>query len=180
MTVREATAEDASAIARVHVASWESTYRGIMSDELIDARTLEVRRSQWARGVEAEDRVTFVACDADGEMVGFSSALVLDAAVAGFDSYLQTLYLLPEAQGAGTGRALLRALVERFCEYGLRTMALRVVRLNSARSFYEKLGARLAPEGIANDDSEFDDVVYAFDDLEALRERLASPRNPRQ
>jgi len=37
-----------------------------------------------------------------------------------------------------------------------------------ARSFYEKLGARLVPEGIAHDAGMFDDVVYAFDDLRAL------------
>ena len=39
------------------------------------------------------------------------------------------------------------------------------MRLGDARKFYERLGARLVPEGIARDAGKFDDVVYAFDDV---------------
>lgn len=77
----------------------------------------------------------------DGEVLGFAGAQMLDAAQCGFDSYLATLYLKPELKRQGLGRAL---------------------------RFYEKLGARLIPQGVGVEAGHFDDVVYAFDDLKAL------------
>jgi hypothetical protein len=52
---------------------------------------------------------------------------------------------------------------------------LRVVRENlAARTFYERLGARLVPDGISVDAGLFDDVVYAFDNLGALERTLGA------
>lgn len=159
--------EDADAIARVHVASWEAAYRGIMDDELIDARTIDVRREQWKSSLGEPRRITLVACAEGGEIVGFASAVLLESD-SRFDSYLQTLYLVPAAWHRGIGRALLRELAARLHSNGVRSMALRTLRLNPARAFYERLGARLVAEGIGNDDGIFDDVVYAFDDIGVL------------
>lgn len=153
--VRDATASDVDAIAHVHVSSWNAAYRGIMPDEEIDARTIEVRRAQWESCLKQRDRVTLVACDDAGTVQGFASALLLDGSDQGFFSYLQTLYLLPEARRGGIGRALLAAIAARLRESGIRNMALRVIRRSPARAF-------------AADDGLFDDVVYAFDDLAAI------------
>jgi GNAT superfamily N-acetyltransferase len=166
--IRTAELSDADAIARVHVASWEGSYRGIMPDDMIDARTVEVRRRQWAACLEDPNRVTLVACDESDAVLGFASALLLNGTDQAFGSYLQTLYLEPRAKNGGIGRQLLRALAERLRVTGVSTMALRTLRLNPARGFYEHLGARLVPEGIANDAGQFDDVVYAFDDINVL------------
>lgn len=168
VVIRRANLDDADAIAKVHVASWHAAYRGILSDEQIEARTVERRRAQWAASVEQPDRITLVACDEGGTIQGFASTLLLDGSDGGFQSYLQTLYLDPGAQQRGIGRELLRATAIELRSAGIRNMALRTLRLNPARQFYERLGARLAPEGIANDEGQFDDVVYAFDDLGVL------------
>ncbi|GAA4160539.1 hypothetical protein GCM10022286_16670 [Gryllotalpicola daejeonensis] len=37
LVVRTATLEDAAGMARVHVRSWQETYRGLESDEVLDA-----------------------------------------------------------------------------------------------------------------------------------------------
>jgi GNAT superfamily N-acetyltransferase len=166
--VRLADDKDADAIAQVHVASWHATYRGILPDEQIAARTVEVRRAQWAACIEEADRITLVACDEDGGVQGFASAILLDGSDNGFQSYLQTLYLWPDKQNRGIGRQLLHELVTRLRAAGAKNMALRTLRRNPARGFYERLGARPAPEGIAHDAGLFDDVVYAFDDLQLL------------
>lgn len=166
VSIRRARPGDAEAIARVHVASWHEAYRGILPDEQIAARSLEVRVAQWTASLQQTDRVTLVACDASGVIVGFAGVLLLDSSAGAFQSYLQTLYLMPAARGGGIGLKLLSTMARSLMDRGIRNMALRVLRLNPARRFYERLGARLAPEGIANDAGEFDDVVYAFDDLE--------------
>lgn len=129
---------------------------------------MDLRRRQWATSLQSPERVTLVACDDDGTIVGFASALLLEQPDNGFESYLQTLYFTPEAAGRGTGSRLLRATATDLLARGVVNMALRVVRLNPARGFYERLGARLVPEGIDTDAGVFDDVVYAFDDLHTL------------
>ena len=166
--VRSATIEDADGIAAVHVASWHAFYRGLLPPEAIAGRSLELRRKQWAASLQSPARVTLVACDDANAIAGFSSALLLEQPDGGFASYLQTLYLMPEAARRGTGRRLLEAIAAELLARGIPNMALRVLRLNAARGFYERLGARLVPEGIATDAGNFDDVVYAFDDLRVL------------
>jgi len=164
MIVREADGADAAAIARVHVASWQAHYAGLLSPEFIEQRSYDVRLAQWQACLEDRRRITFVAA-LNGEIAGFASALLLDRTAEGYDAYLQTLYLMPQTTGRGVGKELLRALVRKLVELGCTSMALRTLKQNPARAFYERLGARIVPEGIRIDEGVFDDVVYVFDDL---------------
>jgi GNAT superfamily N-acetyltransferase len=166
--VRTATAADIPSIAEVHVASWKQHYRGLVDDRLIDERTVEQRIAVWNEALAEVDRLTFVAEGAGGGLLGFASAEILTPGQERFDSYLGQIYLLSEAKGQGIGRALLRSVAAVLIARNCKTMALRVLRLNTARAFHEHLGARLAPEGLPNEDGLFDDVVYAFDDLKTL------------
>ncbi len=45
--IRPAVFNDPTAIARVHVQSWEETYRGILPDSTLDMRPLAVRIEHW-------------------------------------------------------------------------------------------------------------------------------------
>lgn len=168
--IRHATASDADAIAAVHVASWEDSYRGILPDEDFEKRPLQRRREQWALCLKEPERITLVACDENGDVKGFASAVILDESGSPFHSYLQTIYLQPGAKGRGLGRALLAAISKELLAAGARNMVLRTLRLNPARGFYERLGARFVPDGMELEAGIFDDVVYAFDDLRPLAE----------
>jgi len=132
---------------------------------VIDARTVEVRTGQWASAILDPRSFVFVACDSEGAVQGFSSAYVLDDLGGGFQSYLQTLYVRPQLWRKGIGHQLLQAVCSHLKALGVPNLALRTMRLGDARKFYERLGARLVPEGIARDAGKFDDVVYAFDDV---------------
>ncbi|MDQ2680955.1 MAG: GNAT family N-acetyltransferase [Candidatus Eremiobacteraeota bacterium] len=166
--VRIADLSDADSIARVHVASWEDAYRGIVPDAVIDARTVDVRRAQWIENLSKGDSITLVACDERGTIQGFASARLLNDTDDKFQSYLHTLYVRPETQNRGVGRQLLQAIATRLRDCGARNLALRTLRLGHVRVFYEHLGARLVPEDIDNDGGTFDDVIYVFDDISAL------------
>jgi GNAT superfamily N-acetyltransferase len=170
MRIRPASPADANGIAAVHVDSWDAHYRGILADDFIAARGIDVRRRQWASLLAEPARLTLVAEDGD-TIAGFASAILVHGR---FDVYLHTLYLARGATGHGLGKRLVAAVARELLERGARTMSLRVLRLNRARSFYESLGARLVPEGIPEDAGLFDDVVYAFDDLDALVKRIAT------
>jgi GNAT superfamily N-acetyltransferase len=167
ISVRTAGPGDAEAIARVHVAAWEGAYRGLIPDSIIDARTVELRTEQWMPRLRESDRIAYVACDDGGRIQGFATAVPIDDS-DGFESYLQTLYVTPEAWHRGIGRRLLAVIAGKLGELGAKNMALRTLRYGAARAFYERLGARLVPEGLSYDADHFDSVVYGFDDLAAL------------
>src|SRR5579875_1259058 len=75
MIIREATAADAEGIAHVHVASWHTTYTGIIPDDVIAQMSDPQRRlAQWQRFLAEEHprESAFVAADDDGRIVGFA------------------------------------------------------------------------------------------------------------
>ncbi|MGB8627758.1 MAG: GNAT family N-acetyltransferase [Candidatus Cybelea sp.] len=164
--IRRAVPADASGIARVHVAAWDRAFRGIVPDDVIAARTLEVRIGQWTSVLQKPDRVTLVAHGDDDLICGFASAVPIPE--PNFQGYLETLYVAPALWERGVGRELLSAIAAELLARSIGNMALRTLRLGTARGFYEHLGARLVLEGIVRDAGHFDDVVYGFDDLALL------------
>ena len=47
--VRPAVLDDAAAIARVHVASWRTTYRGLLPDDFLASLGVEPYTDRWRR-----------------------------------------------------------------------------------------------------------------------------------
>jgi GNAT superfamily N-acetyltransferase len=164
-----ATIADIDAVARIHVAGWRDNYRGMIPDDAIDLRTFEVRQAMWKPLIEMSGRITLVAHDRSGSIRGFSSSLLFDEPNTRFESFLQMIFLETAMKGNGLGRALMRATALELRDAGRSSMALRTLRLNPARGFYEHLGGRLVPNSdFIYDAGEFDDVVYGFDDLSRL------------
>lgn len=138
--IRRATPEDAPAIARVQVASWQSTYAGLLPAEFL-ARlpdTLAARAERWAGLVCEPDQATFVA-EHGGEVVAFvSGGPARD--FPGLSGELYAIYALEPAQGRGDGRRLVRALAGALLDLGHPDLMLWVLADNPARGFYQHLG----------------------------------------
>lgn len=167
--IRSATSADAESIARVHVQSWEETYRGILPDATLDVRPLAVRIGHWKEWLSRGGRWTFVS-EEDGEVNGFACAFVSDEE-PGFDAVLSTLYVLRSAQRRGIARSLLREVASELLRANLRSMWLLTLRdRNPARAFYERAGAVLlreapAPRSLGEG---LMDAVYGFRDVAIL------------
>lgn len=67
MLIRQATIYDASAITRVHVDSWRSTYGGIVSDKYLNNLSYEERTKRWKRTFEL-GKTVFVTEDEPGNI----------------------------------------------------------------------------------------------------------------
>jgi ribosomal protein S18 acetylase RimI-like enzyme len=115
--VRRATREDAAGLARVQVATWRTTYGGIVPESFLaemDAGKLAQRwTGQWADVAKH----IFVAIDEGegedaGSVCGFACGGKIRVPVEGFDGELYAIYLLKDWQGLGVGRRLLAALAE--------------------------------------------------------------------
>ena len=171
--VREATRADASAIARLHLDNWRTAYRGIVPDDVLDRITAVSRFLHWD-GVLADPNGTefvYVAEGADGRLLGIASG----GPELGEDSHyrgeLYVLHVRPEAQGRGTGRALMRAVAERLAADGITTLLVWMLRENEpARRFYTALGGQFVREQPAMfEDISLMDAGYGWLDTASLR-----------
>ncbi|MFI9208241.1 GNAT family N-acetyltransferase [Streptomyces sp. NPDC053253] len=177
--IREATPDDAAALAAVHVLSWRAAYGDLLPGPYLDALDPEERAAVWRARLAAPDRPTvLLATGAGGRVVAFScfrawpeetpdepdgsgAAGVLDPATT---AELAALYALPEVWGTGVGRELLAASTEALAAAGFRTAALWVFAGNArGRRFYEAAGWR--PDGASVRD------VTGGRELEELRYR---------
>lgn len=133
--IRPATADDAAAIAALHVASWRSAYRGALPDAYLDGAIEAERIAHWQRTLAAlapGDTVLL----APGQ--GFAAAYAREDA----DALLDNLHVAPALRGAGLGLALLRAVARAQHDAGARAMHLWVFAVNlGARRFYARHGA---------------------------------------
>ncbi len=109
--LREARQEDARAIARVHVDSWRSTYRGIVPEGFLAEMSyedFEDRWREWLRNVGEPRRVYRVAELPSGRIVGFATGGPRHGPpYPDYAGELYTLYLLREHRRAGIGNACL-------------------------------------------------------------------------
>lgn len=138
--IRRAVPDDAPAIARVQVASWQTTYAGLLPQGLLDRlpESLPARTGRWA-GIAADlAQATFVAEQA-GEAVAFVSGGAARN-FPGFSGELYAVYTLEQAQGQGLGRSLVRALAGALQALGHPDLMLWVLEGNPTRGFYAHVG----------------------------------------
>jgi GNAT superfamily N-acetyltransferase len=142
MQIRVATGADAAEIARVHVASWQVAYRGLMPDSILDNFDVKQRTVRWQE-ILAESRGTTFVAEADSHIIGFSNLVpsrdpeVNSKAVG----ELAAIYVHPDHWRTGVGRALLQHTISEATRRSLSAITLWVLQTNSsAISFYRALG----------------------------------------
>lgn len=142
MEIRRAQDGEAQVIAKVHVASWQGAYRGLIPDEILDGLSVERRAQWWSQAIKDPEIDVFVSLDEAGRIVGFASIQASrDADAPEATGELTTIYLLPEWWGRGRGRALLETCLDRARQRGFARVTLWVLDSNQrARRFYEKAG----------------------------------------
>jgi L-amino acid N-acyltransferase YncA len=174
--IRDAQATDATAIARVHVASWRSTYAGMLPTQYLAGMSLRGAEARW-RG-SLPDRGagcgTVVAVEEDGAVVGFSSYGPQRRGIDGFAGEVYALYLHDDAKGQGTGRLLMAASAERMLAGGTRSALVWCLSTNPTRWFYERLGGvRVADRPGRFAGTAILEVAYGWRDLVPLARQSA-------
>jgi ribosomal protein S18 acetylase RimI-like enzyme len=165
--IRPATENDAAPIARVHVASWRSTYAGVVPGEYLDSLDVTARTMAWTEQIAAQQAIFSVA-ECDGEVCGFICGGGIREAIPGYDAELYAIYLLKGFQGQGIGRALTGAVVHALRASGFRGMAVWVLEQNPAVEFYRRLGAiPIAKKKITIGGVELDEIALGWPNLAA-------------
>jgi len=159
--IRQACAEDVTALAKVHVTTYNETHCG-GEDR---GPSCEIRERQWRRFFESEDDTSFcfVVEDETGEIVGFARGTPHDGGVPGFVGELNKIYVLGRFHRQGIGRLLLCSVARRFLERGVASMLLFGEASNPSNGFYEAFGA----ERLYSDAGEFHGA-YGWRNLQLL------------
>jgi GNAT superfamily N-acetyltransferase len=175
MTIRAADLADAGAIAQLHAHSWQSAYRGILSDEFLQGPLHENRRVLWHTRLSDTDRADqFILVDEEGGALrGFACAFL--EADPEWGCLLDNLHVVPDLKGRGLGGQLMTAVAQRVLisnpDSGLHLWAYE--QNLAARRFYERLGGIISERHaeIAPDGTEVNAVRYFWSELSGLARR---------
>ncbi len=141
--VRAAIPDDAEKIAAVFVETWRATYPGMLPDRVLIKMSDEAQGYYWSRLLAARRAREFVrvAVNARNALLGFGSAGP-GRTGAKNEGEIYTLYVRPDFQNRGIGRALICALLQGLRERGCRQAMLWVLAANPSRFFYEAMGGK--------------------------------------
>lgn len=141
LTVRRATGHDAMDVARVHVASWQRAYRGVVPDEVLDTMDVAARANRYTFDDPATGSpTTWVALDGD-DVVGFVSLGAARDEEVSDAGEVQALYVAPAWWRRGAGTRLLDWAEGQLVAGGHALAVLWVLEDNRrGRDFYEARG----------------------------------------
>ncbi len=138
MKIRIAFVNDIPKIVEVAAATWHTTYKTIISQEQIDFM-YENMYTQAAILEQMQNGHTFLLYFDNDETLGFVSYLIREDG----GMYIPKLYVKPNTQGKGVGKALIDAVVKIAQKNKLQFLELNVNRKNPAMYFYKKIGFEL-------------------------------------
>ncbi|HZD50343.1 MAG TPA: GNAT family N-acetyltransferase [Silvibacterium sp.] len=148
MKIRPAVLEDAASIAHVHVASWRTAYAGIVSQAHLNSLDEAQFTERWQSWITSETSAMFCVAELDGALCGFASGGPIRKPISFYDGELYAIYLLPEMQRRGIGRALFASVAAALASRELKHMLLWTLRDNPSTGFYERLGGEIVAEDV--------------------------------
>jgi GNAT superfamily N-acetyltransferase len=161
-------------MARVHVETWKTTYRGMVPDDRLDGLTVEADIAggfgSWLQ--EPPPGVAeFVAATPAGEIVAFALGCPNRESDPDFTGELGAIYVLKAHQGHGIGTALVGEVARFLASTENTSMIAWVLEQNPYRRFYERLGGtfvrkRMHSSRIAA--GPVPEVSYGWEDLRRL------------
>lgn len=180
--IRRATKQDASGIAKVHVDTWKTTYKGIVPDDYLSSLSYDKREQMWKEIItqpEGNSHV-WVLTDADERVIGFSSGGKNRDASLPFDGEIYAIYLQQEEHKRGQGKKLFLESLEQLYRDGFYQMILWVLEENPTKQFYEVMGGRpVAEKWEEIGGKQLKEIAYGWHDIFATLNKLkAGFRHP--
>jgi GNAT superfamily N-acetyltransferase len=178
MTVRLATPSDAHAIADVHLYTWQTAYRGVISENYLKGLSIEKYYKKWESRLQkpnvSEYNAFYLVATTDQErVVGFCMAGSRSENRPEDPSELFGIYVLQEHQNKGYGSQLVRTTVQRLISEGYSAMTLWALEKNPYRQFYEKIGGiEINKKKIRIGIRKYTEVEYGWHNLKNLLDSL--------
>ncbi len=165
LIVRLARIEDAPAIAKIHIKTWQCAYRGQIPDDFLDQLSVEKRTQVWQERLADENsKIKTLVAEREGVIIGFCS-IGPNREIDGIGE-LMALYVDQDFFGQGVGSALNEAGLKYLKDHGFNKATLWVLETNDpAKKFYEKQGWRTDGKTKIDkrDNLEFFEIRYSIE-----------------
>ncbi|HEV2708851.1 MAG TPA: GNAT family N-acetyltransferase [Edaphobacter sp.] len=162
MLLRPAQPDDALAVARVHVRSWQAAYRTLLPDDYLDQLRPEDRAPHYDFVTRDPQRPRTIVAEDDGCIRGFATTAPSRDSDLPAHGELCALYVDPGHWGQGIGAALVTATRTHLIESGFQHALLWVLTGNlRAERFYRR-------DGWATDNHQRTDTLWGIT-VEELR-----------
>lgn len=150
MIIREANYNDALSIAKVHIDTWRTAYKGIVSDEYLNKMDYDAREKRWQKTIGEASKAgkyIFVAEDEEAGVVGFASCGLERDGDKLYKGELYAIYIIKEYQNRGIGKLLFNSVVNKFAQLKIDSMLIWALESNcTACRFYEANGGKKIKE----------------------------------
>lgn len=158
MDIRLANISDCKELSYLKKEVWETTYRGIYSDEVIDNYDYVKREEKFNNLVSSNNQEVYV-CSIDNKIVGYMVlGESLHEGLEGYDLTINDLGIEKQYRGMGIGKKFFDIAKSKnkklfnCCNY-----------YNSnARKFYERMGGKIVKTNMS-EDKQYCQVYYVYD-----------------
>ncbi|WP_077621341.1 GNAT family N-acetyltransferase [Sediminibacillus massiliensis] len=164
MHIRQATINDAKDIAQVSVESWQSTYKGIIAQDILKNLSIKNREQKWRERLQTTNQILLVAESEKDGIVGFINGGIERTNQYDYDAEIYSLYLLKEYQRQKLGHRLVKALAAYLIEAGNNSLMVWVLKDNPSRRFYETYRPEFVDEKLL-EELGVKEIAYGWKDL---------------
>ena len=130
MLLRPAIPQDALAVARVHVRSWQVAYRTLLPSAYLDQLRPEDRASKYDFANSDPSKPYTIVAAEEESILGFATTMQSQGAELGSNGELLALYVDPDLWNRGIGVALIAEARARLLDLGLRQASLWLLKGN--------------------------------------------------
>ncbi len=167
MIIRKAEKKDIESIAKIGIATWRDAYKEIISDDYLSSLSVEKRIAKFSEIFENPENFEekFFVAEADDAIIGFAICGKIRENLQDIKGELYAIYVLPQFQKSGAGKALLACVNNFLKSQELWPMLVYVLKDNlKARKFYEKTGGKIVAEKIITiGNQELIEIGYGYE-----------------
>src|SRR5512144_750293 len=170
--IRPGRPADAEAIAHVYTEAWRSAYAGLVPNAVLVRTPAPAQPRERAHQLSRRKLAdSILVADLSGHgIIGFGSCGAARRTLLAHAGEIYTLYVAPEHQEHGVGRALLLSLFDALIDRGMNSAVVWVLAQNPARFFYEAMGGRrIAEKQERLWNTLLPQAAYGWDDLRLVR-----------
>ncbi len=168
MNIRRAQITDAAEIAKVHVKSWQQSYRGLVDDDYLLEMSVTEREERWREWLMQKSHIVLVLEDENKELCGFISGGSIRSQHP-YESEVYAFYLLKEVQLKGHGTKMLKRFSEELLSLGKKSMIVWVLKDNPSKQAYISLGGKkIDEEQITIGKQQMLEECFAWDDIAVI------------
>ena len=170
ISIRKAGPTDVEGIAKVHVETMRTTYKGIYPDAFLSSLAVGQVRNRWESVyLSPESHDTVYVAEDDSKIVGFVIYGQDRDNDQTYKGEVIGLYILQDMQRRGIGKQLMRAAGKDLKSQGIDSMMVWVLANNPSRGFYERLGGEhVQTRSITVGGKQFQEYGYGWKHFDSI------------